>query len=550
MQKKGFNRLCFFIIMCFSINLLFTGCIGKKSSKEKKADKQIIKVNLGKEPDSLDPALSSNEASKIVIINSFEGLTKLDEKDKPISGVASKWQLSVDKLKYTFTIKENAKWSDGEEVKAEDFEYAWKRALSPKNHSKYVCQMYYLKNGEAYNKGKAKEEDVGVKAIGEKTLEVKLEYPTSYFLSLTALPIYMPVRKDIIEKEGNFWATKAKSYICNGPFKIKTWETKNNITCVKNEEYWNSKSVKLSQIDYKVVVKESKYLASYKSGELDYIAAPPSQELSQLIKEKSAKVYNGYGIYYLNINLSGGMLNNPKAEKALKDVRVRKALSFAINRNELVQSMGKLAKEGANAFIPKGILEDEKKDFNNKDYYNLKGDVTEARRLLKEAGYNSENKFPTLTYLYNTKEENQNIAQIIQEMWKENLEINVELKNEEWSEFEKQKMGKKYMIAKGEESPSYKSPMTFLEMFVSDYYTNESGYSNQKYDKKINEAKKESDNIRKMKLMHEAEDILMDDMPVIPLFFCKNVVCVNSKLKEVHVSPFGYVIFEKAWLEK
>ncbi|GFR36092.1 peptide ABC transporter substrate-binding protein [Thermobrachium celere] len=545
LRKKAAKLLTLALTAVLSVSL-FAGC-----AKSGQTSEQVIRYNLGSEPKTLDPALNSAIDGATVIVNTFVGLTRLDSQDKPIPGVAEKWDVSADGMTYKFYLRKDVKWSDGKPVTAHDFEYAWKRALAPETAAEYAYQLYYIKNGEAYNAGKAKAEDVGVKALDDYTLEVTLEYPTPYFLSLTAFPTLMPVRKDIVEANKDTWATKPETYIGNGPFKLVEWKQKDRIVLEKNPNFYDAANVKLSRIEMRMIEDQTAALATFQSGELDFIESPPTQQIPDLLSKGIAKKYPYLGNYFYVINVSDKAEKiDPAAAKALKDVRVRKALALAIDRKALIETVTKAGQVPATSFVPNSIIMQDGKDFKNKDYYKAEGDVEEAKKLLAEAGYPNGQGFPKLVITYNTGQGHQNIAQAIQAMWKEKLGIEVELTNQEWKVFQTTRHNKDYLIARHGWIGDYMDPMTFLDMWTSNSGQNDAGYKNPEYDKKIDAAKREADPIKRIQLMHEAEDILMADMPVIPIYYYVNVVCMKDYVKDVHKSPLGFVFFDKAYIQK
>lgn len=222
MLKNKTTKIISSILSVIIFGTLVTGCSNSsnqsqnQSTKQSLAENQLIRYNIEADPKTIDPGINDAIDGAKVICNAFEGLMRLDSYDKPIPGVAEKYEVSSDQLHYTFHLRKDAKWSDGQPVKAGDFEYAWKRALDPNTASPYAYQFYYIKNAEAYNTGKSKVDVVGVKASDDNTLQVDLENPTEYFLSLMAFPTYSPIRKDIVEKNPKDWATKPDTYICNG----------------------------------------------------------------------------------------------------------------------------------------------------------------------------------------------------------------------------------------------------------------------------------------------------------------------------------------------
>lgn len=521
---------------------------------------QVITFNLGAEPKTLDPALSTAIDSGDVIGNAFEGLMRLDDKDQPIFGVADKYEMSKDGLTYTFHIRAGAVWSDGKPVVAGDFEYAWKRVLKPATASEYSYQLFYLKNGQGYNESElaadkktagvkaATADEVGVKAQDDSTLVVTLENPTSYFLSLLAFQTYMPVRKDVADAD-TAWATKPATYISNGAFKMKEWLPKDVMTFVKNDKYWDVSNVKLDSINYKMIEDATAALSAFKAGQMDMIQTPPQSEIPGLVADGSCKISPNLGTYYYVANLTPEAIKiNPEAAKAIQNPKVRKALSLAINREDIVANVSKGGQTPATSFVPKGIPEPDGKDFASKEYYPAAGDVAKAKALLAEAGYPDGKGFPSMTFLYNTGAGHQNIAAAIQDMWKTNLGINIELKNQEWKVFLTTRNDKQYILARDGWLADYTDPMTFLDLLASSSGNNDPGYNNPVYDAKILAAKKELDPVKRMALLHEAEDIIMNDDIVIPIYFYTNTIVTKPNVMGVRTSALGQHWFQKAYV--
>ncbi|MGL5574014.1 MAG: peptide ABC transporter substrate-binding protein, partial [Sarcina sp.] len=227
-------------------------CGGDSSTSASGEVEQKIVYNMGADPKTLDPALNQESQAGSVIANAFEGLMKIGADEKPTYGVAKEHTLSEDGLVYTFKLREEAKWSDGSSVTADDFDYAWKRALNPDTAATYAYQLYYIKGAEAYNKKEGKVEDLGIKVVDDYTLEVTLENPTPYFVELLAFPTYYPVKKDIVEAN-KAWATKPETYISNGPFKMVEFNQKQSLVFKKNEHYWNKDKIKLETLDVRMV---------------------------------------------------------------------------------------------------------------------------------------------------------------------------------------------------------------------------------------------------------------------------------------------------------
>jgi len=536
---------------------ILAGC-GSSATNNQASGNKVIKVNLSADPKTIDPGLNNSVEGAKVVVNAFEGLTDLDKDEKVIPGVAEKWDVSKDGLHYTFHLRKDAKWSDGKTVKAQDFEYAWKRALNPDTASEYAFQAFYLKNGEAYNQSKdpkatkkATVDEVGVKATDDSTLDVTLEGATLYFLSLLATPTYMPVRKDIVEKNPKDWATKAETYVSNGPFMMKELKMKDSINLVKNTNYWDAKNVKLDGVQFKVLDQESSYFAAFKTGQIDMIDKPPVQEIPNLLKDGTAKSYPYLGTYYYDFNISANAANvNPEAAKALSDVRVRKALSLAIDRDAITSKVSKGGEKPATSFVPSDVTDGKGTKFKNKEYYKTTADVEQAKKLLAEAGYPDGKGLPKLELIYNTLQMHQSMAAAVQDMWKKNLGIDITLRNLERKVQLTEANKHNFVLNRDGWIADYNDPMTFLDIFTTTNGNNYAGYNNPKYDALITAAKVEANAEKRTAMLHEAEDMIMTDMPIIPIFEYTEVVCMNKKLTGVHVSNLGFFFFRDADLTK
>ena len=526
---------------------LFAGCGGNTDGGDTGAvGGGVVTHNLSSEPKSIDPALNTAVDGHQVIYGVFEGLCRLDERDQGIPGIAESWDISEDNLTYTFHLRD-AKWSDGQPVKASDFVYAWKRAVDPATAAEYGYQMYYLKNGEAINNGEKPIDELGVKAIDDKTLEVTLESVTPYFLQLTAFPTYMPVREDVVSADPEGWALNMDTYIGNGPFKVQEWKHDDVLKLVKNENYYDADKVKLDGIDYVFIVEASTAVSAFESGEIDYMEAVPAEKIAVLeeANDENFKILPYLGTYFYIFNMNQEPVNNPK---------VRKALSLAINRTDIVEQVTKAGQVPATGFVPKGVsMSDGTTDFQETaGDYNLPIDdskVEEAKQLMAEAGYPDGKGFPTIEVLYNTGEGHKAIAEALQAMWKQNLGINVELRNEEWKVFQTSRNEGNYTVARHGWIGDYVDPMTFLDMWITASGNNDAKFSNPKYDELISKAKstlgKERDDA-----MLEAQAILMEELPVMPIYYYTNAILMRSTVKNAPKSITGPVNYREAYLEK
>lgn len=548
MKTSKLKKICA-IALAATLGLsVLAGCSSKKADKAASASKQELVYNLGSDPKTLDPGLNESVDGAIVAVNAFEGLAKLDDKDKAIPGQAEKWEVSDDKLTYTFHLKKDLKWSNGDPLKASDFEYAWKRVLNPETASVYSFQLLYIKGAQAYNEGKGSVDQVAIKATDDNTLVVTLESPCPYFLELTASPTYMPLNQKVVEANKD-WAKDAKTLVSNGPFKFTDYKIKDQIVLEKNENYTDKDKVKLNKITMKMVTENTSAWASYKSGQFDMVDSVPTSEIVKAVQDKTATTFPNLGVQYVDINVSEKAKEiDPEAAKVLSNVKFREALSNAIDRKAIVENVLKAGQTPAFSFVPVGINDPDGKDFASKKYFEPQGDIEKAKKLLAEAGYPDGQGLPKLTILYNPEGGNGEVFQAIQDMWKK-IGVNVELQTQEWKVFQSTRNAKKYQIARGAWSGDYSDPMTFIDLFDSKSPSNEVGYNNPKYDQLVRAAKTEVDAKKRFDLMRQAEDILMADMPIIPLYYATYTKGIKDYVKGVRVSPLGFVFFDRASIE-
>ncbi|MDI6601513.1 MAG: peptide ABC transporter substrate-binding protein [Thermoanaerobacteraceae bacterium] len=516
----------------------------QKTAQETPAEGQTITYNLGAQPGSIDPAKCNEVVGFNVIYNVFEGLVRLDKNSNPEPGMAEKWDVSEDGLTWTFHLRD-AKWADGKPVTAGDFEYAWKRILDPATGAPFAYDLYYVKNGRAFNEGKASADDVGVKAQDDKTLVVTLENPTPYFLTILSLPQTVPMRKDMVEQDPEGWSTKPELYMGNGPFKMTGWTMNDSYTFEKNENYWDAAAVKPSKLVFTLIVDANTALSSFESGELDIIDLVPTQEIKRLQDEGKLKIYPNIGTYYVLFNTQKPPFDDP---------RVRKAFSLAIDRKAIVENIAKGGQIPAGSFVPFGYPDaDPTKDFREVggNYYDPeKANLEEAKKLLAEAGYPDGKGFPKVTYIYNTSEAHKQIGEALQDMWKQGLGVDVELRNMEWSVYLDERQQGNYDLARAGWMSEYRDPIAMLELFTTGSVNNDAKWSNKEFDELIKVAKSTSDQKARMEALHKADDIMMDEMPVAPIYFYTKTVAFQPNLKDFQVTPLaGYVILKRAYKE-
>jgi oligopeptide transport system substrate-binding protein len=541
-----------------------------------KAVAQEVTYNLGTEPAAIDPAITTGIPEANIELQVFDGLTRIDNKNMPQPAIAKSWTISADRKTYLFTLRD-AYWTNGTPVTAYDFEYAWKRALSPEIASEYAYQLYYVYGGEAFNKSikvgskyyvqavdakgnpltkKEGDKDVpvpdlkkeidpskniGVRALNAKTLKVYLQSPTVYFLNLTAFPTLMPVCKAVVSKNDK-WASDVKTYVTNGPFRLTEWSHNEKMVFVKNPTYWDKDKVKLTKITYYMVEDESTALAMFQSGQLDAAANVPVSELPKLVASGDAQILPYLGTYYYLVNVT---------KKPFNDVRVRKALLLAINRAGITQAITQGGEVPALAYVPYGIADAVPgSDFRkaSQESFYKDNDIATAKALLAAAGYPNGKGFPAFTLLYNTSNRHKSIAEAIQQMWKKNLGITCTLKSEEWGVYMDDRQHLNYSVARAGWIGDYMDPNTFLDMWVTGGGNNDTGWSNKSYDALIAKAKATTDPKARMAALHAAEKILMTDMPILPIYYYTNPVLLSKGIKNFYQSTLGFVDWKNAYM--
>ncbi len=521
---------------------------GTATGDEKLAADQTLRVNLTSEPPTFDPAQAQDSQANTVLKTMYEGLTRMnDETGQAEPGIAEKWDISADGLVYTFHLRD-AQWSNGDPVEAADFVRAWKIVLDPNTNptAPYAYQLYYLKNAEEYYTKKVTDfSQVGVKAVDAKTLEVTLKSPTPYFLGLLSFYTYYPVHKSV---EGNpKWATNKDTMITNGAFTLTEWTTGQAIQVTKNEKYWDAASIKLSKIDFSIVNSGATELLSYKNGELDRAGNPngeiPSEQLP-IVKKELPNEFVSKGIaatYYYYFNTT---------EKPFSNVKIRKALTMAINRQALIDNITLGGQLPAFGLVPPGIAGVDGEYRNTvKDSY-FTEDLEQAKTLLaeglKEEGLTA---LPPVDLSYNTSENHKKIALAIADMWKNNLGITVNTVNQEWAVFIDNRQSQNYQIARAGWTADYNDPMTFLDMFVTGGGNNDAGYANPEYDKLIADAKTNSDLAKRQEDFAAAEKMLIqDDMVIMPIYYYTNNSLTKEYLKGVTLDFSGAVDFTRGYL--
>ena len=538
---------------------LFIGCgssndgstSSKGNSNASDTVKQELVFNLGADPETIDPTINTASEASTVILNAFECIMTLDENDNAVEGAAESVEVSDDGLVYTIKLRKDGKWSDGEPVVADNFKYSWVRALTKENAAEYAYQLYYIKNAEKYYNGEATADELGINVIDDYTLEVTLEAPTTYFPQLLAFQTYAPLREDIVSADPEGWATKPETYVTNGAFKLVQWDMKDQLVFEKNENYWNKDSIKLDKLTFKLVTDDTTAYSELQAGNFDVVNSVPTNEIEPGQEAGLVHVSPKLGTYYFGINVGKQDDMAEDVKTALSNKLVRQAINLAIDRQEIIDNVGKAEQVAAYSFVPEGIYNPDGTEFADKEYYDpsdMDGNIEKAKELLKEAGYENGEGLPTIELMYNSEGAHKDICQIVQENLAK-IGINIELANQEWAVFLNTRQQGGYEIARQGWIGDYSDPMTFLDLFVTGGGNNDSGYSNPEYDALIAAAKVETDPDKRKEQLREAEDILMDDIPILPIYYYTTVMGWNENVKGIQVSVLGTVYLQGAYKE-
>lgn len=543
MKKKLYTMLS----ATLSVSMVLTACGGgnqtapeqKPAEGEKPAENKesVLRVNIHAEPPTLHPAQATDSTSLMILKSLMEGLTRVGQDGKPQPAAAEDIQISDDLLTYTFKLRD-LKWSNGDTVTAQDYEYAWKWALDPKNESEYAYQMYPILNAEKVKNGELPLDQLGVKALDEKTLEVKLENPTPYFLELTAFATFFPVNQKAAEANAN-WHAEAASYVGNGPYKLTKWDHGSQVVMEKNADYWDAATVKMTRVEMAIIEDTNTELSMFENGELDWAGSPfsslPTEAMPKLKADGHMTTVPIAGTYLYKLNTQKPPFDNAK---------IRKAFAYAIDRNSLVENVTQGGQLPAMAYVPPTMFPD-----NEKGVF-ADHNVEEAKKLLeegmKEAGYD---KLPAITLSYNTSEAHAKIAQAIQDMWKQNLGVDVTLENAEWKVHVENVQKANYQIARMAWLGDFNDAINFLELYTVPQGNNNTLWTSDKYNELIKASYSETDPGKRQQLMKDAEAILMDEMPIIPIYYYTYSYLKADNVKDVYMDGLGNVDLKWAYVE-
>jgi oligopeptide transport system substrate-binding protein len=523
------------LILLLLTTMIFTASCTKKNKSAYGLDlAETLRWNIQSEPPSLDWTISTDTTSSRLTDAMMDGLVSYGfnaNEVVTIPALASSWEASTDQKTWTFTLRNDVKWTDGVPFVAQQVLDGWERLLNPKTGAEYANFLFNVKNAEKYFQGKLKNfSEVGVKINEQGQVVVELETPQSFFPSLLAHHSTYPIRKDIIEKFGTKWIEPG-NYVTLGAYKLKIWEHDKAVVLERNDSYYGTKP-KIKYIHGMIITSQSTAMDMFRKGEVDALDEIPSIECRPV---KAMPEYNRHPIlamYYYGINVK---------KPPMDDVRVRKAINMAINREE-VNTVLCDSKFPAYNVVPPGLLG------HNKDI-GMKFDAAAANKLLDDAGYKDRSKFPRIQLGFNTNENHQRIAENVQQQIKKNLGIEIGIVNEEWKTYLKSLQAKNYQFFRMGWVADYPDADTFINLFVTGGGNNHTLWGNKKYDELIKKGSMEANPEQRKAIYAEAQKILNEeDVPVIPLYYYADEQLVAKRVKNYPINAMHKFYIKNAEL--
>jgi oligopeptide transport system substrate-binding protein len=499
---------------------------------------KILHFGNGLEPQDLDPQTVTGVSEHHLHLAFFEGLVAEDPQLNLKPGVAEKWDISADGLVYTFHLRADAKWSNGDPVTADDFVQSYKRMITPAIATEYGYMLWHLVGAEDYNKGKLTDfSKVGVKAPDARTLQLTLRQPTPFLLHAMNhhawYPVHIPTVKKFggLERKSTPW-TRPENFVGNGSFRLKEWLPSRKIIAVRSPTYWDRANVKLDEIHFYAAELADTEERMFRTGQLHITNEVPLTKIAVYKREMpdSLRIDPWTGVYFYRFNVK---------QKPFDDVRVRRALALSIDRETLVKNVTLAGEKPAYHLVPPGVL-----GYNSRNTF--KADVAEAKRLLAAAGYPDGQGFPKVELLYNTLEKHRVIAEALQQMWRKNLGIDLTLYNQEWKVYMDAMHQVNFQMCRGGWIADYVDPHVFLDLWETDGGNNNTNWGSREYDRLLKSALDAKTTEARFEIYQQMEKIFLDEMPVMPIFFYTHARLISPKVKHYYTTlvdnfPWKYV---------
>ena len=536
--SNWFRALCAGLL-CLAV----IACGGGERRVDIAAKEGILLYGNGAEPKSLDPHLVTGVPENHIISSLMEGLISYHPTNdlEPEPGVAERWEHNEDFTVWRFHLRPNARWSNGEPVTADDFVYSWQRILSPALGAEYAEMLYVLRGARAFHQGETSDfGQVGVKALNPRTLEVTLAGPTPYFLNMLKHYSFFPVNPRVVEQHGgmtnrqNAWST-VENYVGNGAFRLTEWTTNQIIKVVRSPTYWDSDRLALNEIHFFPIENVGTEETAFLAGRLHLTStvSPDRIPIFQRENAEQLRIDPYLGLYFFRINVTRPPFNDP---------RVREALNLAVDRRLLVDRVAQGGQTAASGIVPPGMQ-------NYPASEAVQFTPERARQLLAEAGFPGGRGFPRKEILINTSEAHRKIAEAIQAMWRQHLGIDIGIYNQEWKVYLDSQSALNFDLSRSGWIADYAYPMTFLEIFTTGNGNNDTGWANPRYDSLIQQARTAQTEPQRMQLMKAAEELLLTELPVVPIYWYTRTYLKdprlqgwNPKLLDNH--PYKYVSFD------
>ena len=506
---------------------------------ESTGDKELA-VQIGPDPETIDPALNSAVDGGNMLLHAYECLLIVGEDGTLQPGQAESYEVSEDGLTWTFHLRDGLKWSDGSDLTANDFVYSWKRVCNPEVAAPYAETVLGMVKGydEAID---GNLDALGVSAPDDSTLVVELANPCSYFGSLAAFATLSPVQEATIEANGDAWATAPETYVSNGPFYMTEWVPGSHITFSKNPYYWNADAIKLDRLKFVLMEDSNAAYSAYQTGEVLLIKDVPTEEIPSLEGTDDFYVDPIIGTYYISLNLQN---------EVFQDVNVRKALSLAIDREYVASTLMQGTYTAAGNLMGPGWMDTDGTEFMSNanggkpyiDTTNFEANLEEAKQLLADAGYPDGEGFPTISYTTNDAGYHKVVAEYLQQAWAE-LGIDLQVNIVEWSSFTPMRRNGEYMVARNGWVGDYSDPSNMLDLFCTGNGNNDGKFSNADFDAAMEKAASTMDTAERSAALHQAEDVLMEQVGCIPVAYYNDFWLQSEKITGIWHSAYGYWYF-------
>jgi oligopeptide transport system substrate-binding protein len=543
MRNRIVSPVVFFRALWFAVAIaILPGCSKPETAVQRGDREQVLHRGAGYDVADLDPQTAVNIAEMDIASALFEGLVTEDPVDlHPVPGVAASWDVSADRLTYTFRLRAESKWSDGTPVTSADFVASWRRMLTPTFAAENAGLLYVLQGAEAFHKGATTDfAQVGVVAPDAHTLRLTLEHPVPYFLSLLVHPAWLPVPLAVIEKtggaydRGNRW-TRPGHLVGNGAFILKTWRPNQEIRVEKSATYWDAATVRLHAIVFHPIDSKDAEERAFRAGQLHVTYVLPFGKAETYRRDAPQFLRSDpyLDTYFLRLNT---------ARPPFNDERIRHALALAIDRTAMVEKVLRGGQRAATAITPPGLP----------DYTPPAGpdhDVAAARRLLAEAGFPNGQGAPPIELLFNTSENFRVLAEALQEMWRRELGLDVRLVNQEFKVVLSERRAGRYQMLLSDWVGDYLDASTFLEPWRSDSGNNHTGWGNVDYDTLLFAAARNPDPASRAGQLQKAEILLLNAAPIIPLYYNNHTFLLRPSVKGWHPTLLDHHPYKHVWLE-